>query len=424
MTIAFSYDVIVAGGGPAGSTAAAVLAQGGCRVLLLERDGKARFKIGESLMPATYSTFERIGMLDALRQSHFPEKHSVQFFAKSGRASAPFYFRDERDDDSARTWQVLRSEFDEMLFRNAEERGAECHRGASVREILADGNRARGVRVELADGESREIAARVVVDATGQSVLAAKAFGLVKLGYDLTHASIFTHFEGAIRDEGIDEGATLILHTRDADSWFWFIPLPRDVASVGVVGGVDYLIKDRGTTPDATFYEEVEKCPEIARRIAGAKRVRPVSVIRDFSYRFDRMAGDGWVIVGDAFSFIDPVYSSGVFLALKTGEMAADAILGGLEHDDLSSEQLGRFRPRLMHGVEAVRRLVQAFYCKEFSFGSFLKRYPHHQRAVTQILIGDVFERDFDGLFSSMKEMLQEPGSSAESTEERVERRA
>ncbi|MDX1384125.1 MAG: NAD(P)/FAD-dependent oxidoreductase [Thermoanaerobaculia bacterium] len=403
-----TYDVIVMGGGPAGATAAALVAEQGRRVLVVERLSAGDFKIGESLMPSTYWTLDRLGALDRMRATDFPRKHSVQFYSKSGKASRPFYFFEANDHESAVTWQVLRHEFDALLLTIAAEKGAEVLRGASVRDVLFDGDRATGVVVEEG-GASHRLRSRVVVDATGQRALLARKLGLLETDPHLRHAAIFTHFEGGHRDQGIDEGATLVLHTEDAKAWFWYIPMPRDRVSVGVVGDVEHLISSRADLPHVTFWDEVRRCPAVRERLQGARQVREVSVLRDFSYRASRLAGPGWVLVGDAFSFIDPVYSSGVLLALKSGEMAADAIVDGLVSGDLGGEQLGRFGPELVAGMASVRSLVHAFYAQDFSFAKFLARYPEHQQDVIDILTGNIFDRDFDLLFEHMGEVCDLP---------------
>lgn len=404
MFAAPSYDVIVIGAGPGGSAAAAIAARGGLRTLLLERESGPVFKIGESLMPDTHGVFEKMGALRAMQESHFVEKHSVQFFTRTGKASMPFYFENERPgDDSARTWQVRRSEFDQLLMDTAAGQGAEVHRGVNVRDVLFEDGRAVGVRAAAnGNGGAVELAGRIMIDATGQSAMLSRRLDLGRVDYGLRHASIYTHFRGAIRDEGKDEGATLILHTKSGECWFWYIPLAGDVVSVGVVGPMDTLVRNREGRPHEIFFEEVRNCAEIERRIAPARQCRPVSVMKDFSYRTEKMAGDGWIAIGDAFSFIDPVYSSGVFLALKSGEMAAEAAIDAIAADDLSGERLGAFQPLLMRGVEAVRQLVNVFYDPNFSVGAFLRLYPQHQSKVTRILIGDVFEIDFTSMFEDM----------------------
>ncbi|HSF42644.1 MAG TPA: NAD(P)/FAD-dependent oxidoreductase [Thermoanaerobaculia bacterium] len=401
------YDVIVIGGGPGGAAAATLTAQRGHRVLLLERAPAPRFKLGESLMPATYWTLERMGALAKMKESHFPKKYSVQFYGKSGKASSPFYFQETDPHESSQTWQVLRSEFDAMLLENAAEQGVDVRWGATVKDVLFDGDRALGVRADFGEGD-REVPAKVVVDASGQSSLIAKKLGLRQPDPELKKASFFTHFEGAYRDPGIDEGATLVLHTNDASAWFWYIPLPDNRVSVGVVGGLDALIAGRQGDPQKIFDEEVAKCPPLQQRIEGACQVFPVQAIRDFSYRSSRIAGDGWVLVGDAFGFLDPIYSSGVFLALKSGELAADSIHDALTAGDVSGEKLGAHGPGFLAGMEAMRKLVYAFYEEGFSFAQFLAKYPQHRLDIVHLLVGNV-SVPTNGLFKDMATMVRLP---------------
>ena len=412
-----SYDVIVIGGGPAGSTVAALVAEKGHRVLLLEREKSPIFKIGESLMPATYWTFQRLGLIEKLKASHFPKKYSVQFYSKSGKASAPFYFFENNPHEASVTWQVLRSEFDEMLLENAREKGVEVQRGTRVNKMLFDEDRAIGVNARVADGRIADFTAKIIVDSTGQSAIVSRKLKINIPEPELKNASLFTHFEGGVRDSGIDEGATLILHTKNKDSWFWFIPLPYDRVSVGVVGGLDYLIQNRrlnngALDPQKIFDEELELCAPLKPRIKNAKQLFPVQLTKDFSYRARKIAGEGWVLVGDAFGFLDPVYSTGLFLALKSGEMASDAINDAFEKDDFSGAQLGKFGPEFVKGLEAFRKLVYAFYTKDFSFAQFLRRFPECQQGIVDILSGNVFISDVSGIFEPMGQMCKLPEDS------------
>jgi len=402
-------DVVVIGGGPGGATTAALVAAGGRDVTLFERNAEPTFKVGESLMPGTYWTFERLGVLDKLAKTAFPRKYSVQFFGASGRGSAPFYFNKDNPHESAVTWQVLRSEFDTMLQDNAAEKGADVVRGAQVIDVLFDGARATGVRVKMPDGETRTVHCQVVVDASGQSAFIARHLKIANNEPNLKKASVFTHFDNGIRDEGIDEGATLILQTNDKNGWFWYIPLPGDRVSVGAVGDIDYLFADRSLDAQAIFDRELEKCAPMQERLANAKQVLPMKVTKDFSYRAKQIAGDGWVLVGDAYGFLDPVYSSGVFLALKSGEMAADAILDAFKADDLSGDKLGQFQEEFVGGMESIRKLVYAFYDKEFSFGKFLMANPDCQQGIVDILSGDVYTKDVTPIFEPMGEMCELP---------------
>ncbi|TXT22761.1 MAG: tryptophan halogenase [Planctomycetota bacterium] len=367
-------DVIVIGGGPAGATASTLIAQKGYRVQLFEREKFPRFHIGESLIPETYWVLERLNMLPKMRASQFVHKHSVQFVNAAGKLSAPFYFWDNKPHECSQTWQVVRSEFDLMMLNNAREHGVEAHEGVRVLDVIFEGDRAVGVKIQEADGTQREVRAKVVVDASGQSGLLQNKFKLRVWDPILNKGAIWTYWEGAYRDTGRDEGATIVIQTPNKQGWFWNIPLHDNRLSLGVVGPFDYLFKGR-ESHEQTYHEEVEKCPDVQRRIANAKRITGYFATKDYSYRATQGAGDGWVTIGDAFGFLDPLYSSGVLLALKSGEMAADAIVEGLPLGDTSAAQLGKWTPLLNQGIDRMRRLVCEYY-DGFSFGNFVKNYP------------------------------------------------
>ncbi len=396
-------DVVVIGGGPAGSTASALIAREGFRVQLFERERFPRFHIGESLIPETYWVLKRLGMLEKMRSSRFVRKHSVQFVNAAGRESAPFYFWDNKPHECSQTWQVVRSEFDQMMLENAREHGVVAHEGARVLDVLFEEGRAVGVQVELPDGTAAGVRARVVVDASGQSGLLQKKFKLRVWDPVLNKSAIWTYWQGAYRDTGKDEGATMVLQTANRKGWFWYIPLHDDRVSVGVVAPFDYLMKGR-SDHEKTYEEEVAACPAVQKRLASGRRVTGYFATRDYSYRSREVAGNGWVLVGDAFGFLDPLYSSGVLLALRSGEMAADAVVDGLRTGDLSGEKLGHWGPLFNQGVDRMRRLVCEYY-EGFSFGQFVRAYPHLTGRVTDLLIGDLFTDRVDGVFTSMEAM-------------------
>jgi len=401
-----SYDCIVIGAGPAGGTAAALVAEAGYSTLLVEREKVPRFHVGESLMPETYWIFERLGILEQMKSSDFVQKRSVQFVSHSGKESAPFFFDRHDPRECSQTWQVERDRFDQLLFDNARRLGAETYDETRVMEVRFDGGRATGVTVRR-DGETRDIDARAVVDATGQQAIIANRLGLRVDSPDLQKIAIWSYYRGAKRDSGQNEGATIILHTEKKDSWFWFIPLSNGISSIGVVGDRDYMLKGRGVPADV-FADELKICSAMQMRLAESEQVADMRVAREFSYSTSQRSGDGWVLVGDAYGFIDPVYSSGVYFALRTGELAADAIVAGLAKDDLSGAQLGGWTDEFDKGVQWMRKLVSAYYTNEFSFGRFLKQNMHHQGNLTDLLIGRIFHETAGAIFDEMDPAVEE----------------
>ena len=403
-------DVVVIGGGPAGSTVSTLLAQQKLSVELFERERFPRFHIGESLIPETYWVLKRLNMLPKMQQSHFVKKYSVQFVNAGGKLSAPFYFWDNKPHECSQTWQVMRSEFDQMMLENAREHGVRAHEGVRVLDVLFEGDRAVGVTVREPDGAVRDVRASVVVDASGQNGLIQNRLRLRVWDPILNKGAVWTYWEGAYRDTGRDEGATMVLQTSSKNGWFWYIPLHNNIVSVGVVAPFDHLFKNRGNPSDyaQTYQEEVDACSVVKDRIAGARRAAGYFATKDYSYRATQAAGDGWVMIGDAWGFLDPLYSSGVLLALKSGEMAADAIVDGLAKGDTSGSQLGRWAPEFNSGVDRMRRLVCEYY-EGFSFGQFVQRYPDLRGTVTDILIGDLFTDRVDKVWQPM-ESLYPPG--------------
>jgi flavin-dependent dehydrogenase len=338
-----------------------------------------------------------------MKQSHFTKKYSVRFVSASGKLSAPFYFWDNKPHECSQTWQVVRSEFDTMMLNNAREHGVDAHEGVRVLEVLFEGDQAVGVKIQ-ADGEApQEVRAKVVVDATGQSAMLQNRFKLRVWDPILNKGAIWTYWRGAARDTGRDEGATIVIQTPNKVGWFWYIPQHDDVVSVGVVGPFEYLFKGRGSH-EQTYNEEVEACPAVKGRIAAAERVTGYFATKDYSYRSKQVSGDGWVLIGDALGFLDPLYSSGVLLALKSGEMAADAIVEGLRQGDLSAAQLGKWGGQFSQGVDRMRRLVCEYY-DGFSFGKFIRAYPHLTGTVTDLLIGDLFTERVDEVWGPLESM-------------------
>jgi flavin-dependent dehydrogenase len=401
-----TYDAIVIGGGPAGSTAAAVLAQKGRRVAILEKEKFPRYHIGESLIPYTYYPLKRIGVIEQMKQSHFPRKYSVQFVSISGKQSQPFYFFQQLHHEAADTWQVLRSEFDQMLLNNARSKGAEVMEETLVKETIEENGVVGGVMTAGKNGLTQEFRAPITIDATGRD-----AFTLGRRGWKvrdprLNKIAVWTYYKGAMRDPGIDEGATTVAYVPDK-GWFWYIPLPDDVISVGIVAEKDYLYRDSRDLK-TIFQREVAVNQWIEQHLAAGQQMGEYRVTGEYSYRSRHCAGDGLLLIGDAFAFLDPVFSSGVFLALRSGEMGADAVDAALEAGDTTAARFRDYGEQLCNGIESMRRLVYTFYDHEFRFRTFLSRYPDLKGDMTDCLMGNLW-LDFDPLFRAVAEFAGVP---------------
>lgn len=400
------YEAIVIGGGPAGSTAATVLAQHGHRVLLLEKERFPRYRVGESLLPYCYFPLERIGLIDQMKASRFVEKHSVQFVTTDGKVSAPFYFFQHFDHPAATTWQVVRSEFDSMLLENAREKGVAVRQGFAVADFVREEGKVVGVRAVDEAGETHEFRAPVTVDATGRIALAMSKNRWRKWDPQLNKVAIWTYFKGAVRDPGLEAGSTTVAYIPEK-GWFWYIPLPDDMVSVGIVGESGYLFRDTKDLPEI-FCREIGNNQWIKEHLAPAMQQGEYFVTKEFSYRSEYCAEDGLVLVGDAFAFLDPVFSSGVYLALRSGELAADAIHGALASGEVSADAFVGYSEQVCREIESMRKLVYAFYDTAFSFGKLIKRNPDLRSDLTDCLIGNL-DRDFGELFSAVGELIQVP---------------
>jgi flavin-dependent dehydrogenase len=403
-----SPDVIVIGGGPAGATAAALLAMKGRRVVLFEKEKFPRYHIGESLMPYCWFTLERLGVLDEMDRIAYTKKYSVQFVTQDGRQSQPFYFFQHYDHPSSTTWQVERADFDLMLLQNARNKGAEVHEETTVQRVLKDDSgRVIGVEVMNSSGDKREVFAPITIDCSGREQVAIAKEGWRLKDPQLNKLAVWTYYRNAKRDPGIDEGNTTVAYVPDR-GWFWYIPLRGDIVSVGIVAEKDYLFSD-SKDPAEIFKREIERNVWIKEHLSVGEQFGQYWVTSEFSYRSKFCAADGLVLAGDAFAFLDPVFSSGVFLALKSGELAADAVDQALASGDVSAGQFADYGESLCAAIENMRKLVYAFYDANFSFGRVIKNHPQVRGSLTDCLIGDLFEDKYRELFDAVGEFAQLP---------------
>ncbi|MBT6788264.1 MAG: FAD-dependent oxidoreductase, partial [Verrucomicrobia bacterium] len=369
------YDVLLIGAGPSGSSAAALLAEYGYNVLLIEREKFPRYHIGESLLPFTHEPLKRLGLIERMRASAFIKKYSVQFVSTSGKASEPFYFNTRYDDDVAQTWQVLRSEFDQMLLDHARDKGANVVEETKVLDLLRDGDRVTGVRARQPDGTEAEYRAPITLDCSGKESFTASRNRWRVPDPELNKVAVWTYYKGAKRDKGIDEGTTTVAFLPEK-GWFWHIPLHDDRVSVGVVAEGKYLTRDGVKAPKDIFHREVTQNKWIEEYLAPGKSTGDYYITNEFSYHSRHCGCEGLLLLGDAFCFLDPVFSSGLMLALKSGVMAADAVHTAIEANDFSPAQFKDYAATLREGIENMRKLVYVFYHPNFTFRELIGKYP------------------------------------------------
>ncbi len=402
------YDVVIIGAGPAGCGAAAVLAERGRRVLVLEREKFPRYHIGESLLPFTYYPLQRLGLIERMRQSAFVKKYSVQFVSPSGKASQPFYFFNRYDRNTvAQTWQVRRSEFDLLLMENARNKGAIVEEEVTVQELIKEDERVVGVRARRKDGATVDYRAPMTLDCSGREAFTAVR-NAWRIGDPRLHkVAVWTYYRGAKRDPGIDAGATTVAFVPEK-GWFWYIPLHDDLVSVGVVAEGKYLSRDGVKEPEQIFKREIEQNLWIKDHLTPGAPTGPYYITGEYSFHAKHCAMEGLLLAGDAFCFLDPVFSSGLMLALKSGIMAADVVSEALAVRDFSPARFAEYGTTLRQGIENMRKLVYAFYDPNFSFRELTDKYPELAGDVTDCLSGDV-NKDFSRLWEKIREFVPLP---------------
>jgi flavin-dependent dehydrogenase len=355
------YDVAIIGGGPAGSTAAALLARAGRRVIVFEREKFPRFHIGESLLPFSMKAFTRLGLHEKFLRAGFMKKFGGEIVGACSESGTKFYFKDGYRSQTDHAYQVTRGDFDKVLLDHAAECGAEVHEETSVDQVEFSND-----EVELGikcNGSFHSIRARYVIDASGRTSVLGRKFKIKKTYDDLQKLSIFAHYDGVWRAEGIDGTLTVLI--RAIDRWFWLIPLTAERTSVGVVLDTEAFRNSKLRAED--FLEQaLSEQPIIAKRMTDARRVSQVYMEADFSYRSARLHGDRWLLAGDAAGFIDPIFSSGVFLAVFSSELCADVLNEVLDHPRKARRLFAGYERAVNRAMDIYLRFVNAWYTKEF----------------------------------------------------------
>src|SRR6266581_1423756 len=355
------YDVAIIGGGPAGSISAALLAQAGRRVIVFEREKFPRFHIGESLLPFSMKAFTRLGLHEKFSRAGFIKKYGGEIIGACSENGTKFYFKDGYRSQTDHAYQVTRGDFDKVLLDHARESGAHVHEQTAVEGIDFSND---GIQLRVrSNGSFHSVRARYLVDASGRNSVLGRQFKIKKTYDHLQKLSMFAHYEGVWRRDGID--GTLTVLVRAVDRWFWLIPLSAERTSVGVVLDSETFRKSKLSAED--FLEQaLAEQPTIAKRMTNARRVTKVYLEADFSYRSARLYGDRWLLAGDAAGFIDPIFSSGVFLAVFSGEKCADVLNEVLDRPRKAKRLFARYERSVNRAMDVYLRFVNAWYTKEF----------------------------------------------------------
>jgi flavin-dependent dehydrogenase len=385
-----SCDVLVIGGGPGGSTAAGFLAKRGYQVLQLEKAHHPRFHIGESLLPMNLPVYERLGVLDKVKAMGV-YKPGADFEAKNEAGYRTYLFGQALGDSPPNAYQVWRQDFDKMLFDHARELGVDGREGAEVMSVEQSGPRETVAEVKCDGGKAYKVKARYLVDASGRDAFLASKKKLRVKNPAHQSAAIFGHFHDAEFRPGEDAG-NISIYNFD-HGWMWMIPLPKGVMSVGAVCRPDYLKQRRGKTQEF-FFETLKMHPEMWKRMEKAKLIGDeVRVTGNYSYDSTTMGGPGWILVGDAFAFLDPVFSTGVYLATSTAEQAAELIDQALKDPACEAKLQRRLEKRMRKGMSRFSFFI-------YRFNSPVMRYlfqnPRNtlqiEQGVISMLAGDLFD--------------------------------
>jgi flavin-dependent dehydrogenase len=361
----YDFDFAVAGGGPAGSSAAICLRQRGHSVVLLERETFPRFHIGESLLSTANDAFAVLGVTDRMVQARFPAKWGARLYSHTGNSGRYVDFADAWGVTRPQTYQVCRQEFDSILLSRARELGADIREGCNVTSCEFSADAATLNVTSRSDSAPGRIRVRALVDATGRTGLLARKFSLRTEEPRLANIATFSHFSNVPRLEGPRPDDIRLIARRDA-GWFWMIPISKELTSVGVVLPKALYRRLADDSSEETLSRAIAETAVVAELMRDARREWPVRVEKDFSYSASAYAGDRWILAGDAGSFLDPVFSTGVSIAMESGIEAAAELDRALARNDFSVSSFANFSKRQQRRFTTFRRFVVGFYTPQF----------------------------------------------------------
>ncbi len=404
-----SCEVLVIGGGPAGSTIAALLAQRGHDVLMLEKAKHPRFHIGESLLPMNMPMFEELGVLEDIKRIGMV-KLGAEFVSPWHGAPVMIDFNDALDNTWPSAYQVRRDEFDEILFKNAAAKGARVVEECKVKDIQFQPGKEALVSAVDKDGAQQTVRAKFVVDASGRDTFLSNHFRMKHRNKKHNSAAMFGHFSGVKRLEGEVEGNISLFWFEHG--WFWFIPLADGNTSVGATCWPYYMKRIKDSDFTQFFMDTINMCPALVERLKDAKLETPVTATGNFSYLSDRSSGENYILLGDAFAFIDPIFSSGVFLAMASAFAGADAVERCLKNPADAPQALKAFDKAIMQGPKVfswyIYRITTPAMRNLLMYKGAESRV---KKALISILTGDVYRTDRYAFWLFMFKVMYYGGS-------------
>ena len=399
-------DVVIVGGGPGGCTASLFLEQRGIQSVIVEKDEFPRFHIGESMTGEAGAIVRRLGLEERMKKQGYPVKFATEVYGKGGKNKfrVNVMSRSDKGLDRASTWQVRRSDFDSILFETAIERGATHIRGTAKKPIVDRDGRVTGVSVELADGDTLDINASMVIDASGRGTWAHRIglTGPKGKGNYATQTAAFSHVRGAVRDEGDDQGNTLIFYKSHLH-WGWFIPIDDEITSVGIVAPNTHF-RDFGGSVEEFYEAEVRSLnPELWRRLEDVELVQPVRSTANFSYEVSEYVGDGFMCVGDSHRFIDPIFSFGLYVTMAEAEKAAAAITEQMA--GTNGEALDEFVAFAERGQNNLQALVDGFWTNPLAFG-YMVHHSEYADNFTDLFAGRIYDEEANPAITKLESLI------------------
>lgn len=383
-------DVLVIGGGPAGTTIATKLAEKGRHVVMLEKASHPRFHIGESLLPMNLPIFEELGLIDQIEKIGI-RKYGAEFNSMHHDYPALYSFGNALNKDHPYAYEVKRDEFDKILFDNAISKGVHAHENTRVTKVDFQSDKSSIVEAKDASGNIQQWHAKFLVDASGRSTFLASELKIKRRSKKHNSAALFGHFKNVVRRKGMEEGNISLCWFEHG--WFWMIPFKDGTMSVGAVCWPHYLNSRKKDT--ASFlWETIASCPAVADRMKEAELISPVSATGNFTYQADHMAGDGYLMIGDAFAFLDPVFSSGVLLGMAGGLRGAEVVDSILDKPANAAKLVKKFNNDVRRGLKIfswfIFRITQPSMRRLF-MGDAAERKRRSEAGITSLLAGDLF---------------------------------